>query len=71
MSIVTWVREKLGKHRSPKMSEALRATEEVAEATRELRYSIEPFKLAEDPFIALWAYSYEVLQENRMHEGPP
>lgn len=70
MSFVSWIREKLGTTQSPRMVQALMATEEVTHKARELRESIEPFKAAADPFIALWAHSYEVLQEHRIHEGP-
>lgn len=71
MSFMSWLRHKLGSSQSPRMSEALHLTDDVAHTARELRESIEPFKSAKDPFIALWAHSYEAREERRLHEGTP
>lgn len=71
MTLMSSLRAKLvGAPTVDRVTEALDATEDVANALRELRHTIAPYAKMDDPFIAMWHNHFEAEQERRIYMGP-
>jgi len=78
MTLMSWLRAKLNGPRGDadrSFREAVAATDSLTNMARSLRQQLEPFKIADDPLVAMFnarriAEEYEKQQEANIHHGP-
>lgn len=71
MCLSKWIREKIhGRRQDEKFDEALHVVDEIGTMSRELNSRLEPYRQADDPFIAMWTDAHNKNQMTKLVRDP-